>query len=96
MEFISCRLSFLTIIFPILLCPIHRIIFVALIALDELTQVYKTDAAAQLCTTPEQHIFTLPPLLPLTDDYASTVKSIMSITITTIVMVATIDILICI
>ena len=60
----------MSVIFAKLLCPFHRkIIYAALMALDEILQFYKTDAAAQQCTMPEQDIFILPPLPSLTDEH---------------------------
>ena len=75
MERIGSMLSFLTIIFAILLCLCHRIIISAvLMTMDKIPQVYKMDAAAQPSSTPEQHISTLLLLLPLKDEHKATVK----------------------
>ena len=63
-------------------------------ALEEILQVYKTDAVAQLLTTPEPHIFTLPSLSPVKNEHEGIVKFITAVTITATVMVTTYDILI--
>ena len=60
-KFIGSMLSFLTIVFAIFLCLCHRKMnHVALMAPDEIQQVYRTEAA-QPHTTPWQNIFNLPP-----------------------------------
>ena len=55
-------LSFLIIVFSLLLFFSHRkIIYAALMALDEISLAIKRDAA-HICTTPEQQILMFPPL----------------------------------
>ena len=87
-------LSFLTNNLPHL--SHRRIICTSLMAMEEIPKVYKTDAAAQPHTVPEHHIFTLPSLPPANDKHEGIVKCIMAVTITAIIVVTTIDILICI
>ena len=65
-------------------------------ALEDIPQVYETDAAAKPHTTPEYHIFTLPSLPPVKDEHENIVKSIISVTITSIVTVTAIFIFVCI
>ena len=97
LELTGSMLRFFTVVFAIHLCFGHRrIVHASLMVLEAIPQVYKTDAAAQIHTMPDQHIFTLLSLLPLMDEHESRVKSIMAITITAIVMITTISILICI
>ena len=63
-------------------------------ALEEIPQVYKTDAVTQTHTTPEQHIFTLPSLPTVKGEHEGIVKSFMAVTITVIVIVTIVSILI--
>ena len=90
MELTDSMLSFLTIVFAthLHLCQ-REIIYEVLMATDEILKVYRTDAAALLCTTPEQHILTLPPLPPTTNEHESRVKSIIVMTNITIMTVTT-------
>ena len=68
MKHIGSMQSFLAVIFAIILYLCHRkIICAALMALDEILQVSRTDAVTQLCTTLEKDILTLPPLLSITE-----------------------------
>ena len=79
-ELIGSMLSFLTIGFAQYLCLCYRkIIYTALIPLDEIPQVYRTDAI-QPSSTLEQHTFTLFPLPSIKDEHKSIGKSIMSLT----------------
>ena len=72
-------------VFVTLLCLCHRrIIYAALMAFDEISQVYKTDATAYPHTRPEQHIITLPSLPK--NEHKGRVESFMDVTITVIVM----------
>ena len=80
MELTGFVLNFLTVIFAILLCLCHRkIIYTALIALDEIQQTYRAEAAHPE-TIPEQHIFTLPLLPSIVDELDSTANPITSLT----------------
>ena len=57
-------LSSPTIVFVILLGCCHRKFFYAmLMAMEQIPYMYKIDDT-HICTTPEQHIFTLPSLPP--------------------------------
>ena len=73
-----------------------RIIYTTLMALEEIPQVYKTDAAGEPHTTPEQHIFILSSLPLVMDECEGIVKSITVFANTAIVMIITTGILICI
>ena len=53
-----------------------KIIHASLMVLDEIPQVYKTDTF-HICTTSEEHMFTLPPLLP--DSEEGSAKAVMTL-----------------
>ena len=53
--------------------------------LDKILHICRKDEAAQPHTSPEQHIFTLPPLPSTTEEQKSTMESIVTITIIAVV-----------
>ena len=64
MEIFGSLLSFLTIVFVILLCCCHRkFIYADLKEMAEILHMYKTDVAC-IHSTPEDHILKLSPLHP--------------------------------
>ena len=72
--------SFLISIFAIFVHLCHRKI------IDQIMRIYRTEAA-QSHTTPEHHIFTLPPLPLIKGEYDNTTKSITSFTAIAIVTI---------
>ena len=71
-------------------------IYAALITLDKIPHINRTDTATQPYMTTHKHIFTLPPLQSIMKEQERTEKSIMVITITAIVTFTTKGIFICI
>ena len=57
---------------------LRKILYVALMALNEILQVYRMDATPQPCTTPDQHILTLLPLPSISEEQEYMPKSIMA------------------
>ena len=86
MELIGSMLSFLTIVFAILFCFCHRnIIHAAVMSLDEIQPIYKTDAA-HINMMLEQYIFTLSPP-PFDSKEEGQAKVIMTLSILTVVII---------
>ena len=90
-ELIWSMLSFLTVVFAILLCFLYRkIINSAPTVLDEIPQVYKTDTS-YIYTRLEQNIFTLPSLVSNLKEEKS-VRAIMNMSNLIIIIFTILDI----
>ena len=94
MEIIGSMLNLMKITFSILLCLCHRKeIYVDLMALDSLMSSRHTQ---QPYPTPYHYIFMVPSLPPLMEEQEGIVKQTVIFIVTTIIMVTSISILICI